>query len=42
VARWYNEVYAISEVKAITHEWYQTAKKIKDIISLIEIERPKL
>lgn len=29
VKRLFEEIYKIPQVKAITHEWYQTAKKIK-------------
>lgn len=29
VKRWFSEVYQVAEIKAITHEWYQTAKQIK-------------
>ncbi len=44
VKRWYTEVYNVPEVKAITHEWYQTAKQVMKQLQKVEVikGKPKL
>jgi glutathione S-transferase len=42
VKRWYAEVYQVPEVKAITHEWYQSAKLIMKSLQSVEIIKAKL
>lgn len=42
VKRWFEEVYQIPEVKAITHEWFQTAKQVSKMFKSVEIIKAKL
>ena len=42
VQQWFDEVYAIPEVKEITHQWYQVAKVMKRNFKEVEVATPKL
>lgn len=42
VKRWFADVYGVSEVKTITHEWYQIAKQMAEMFASIEPAKPKL
>jgi hypothetical protein len=42
IKRWYDTVYQVEEVKAITHEWYQVVKSRIPLFESVEFVKPKL
>jgi hypothetical protein len=41
VKRWFAEVEKVEEVKAVTHEWYQIAKGLREAFSNLEVVKVK-
>ena len=42
IERWFQNIYAIPEVKTITHQWYSVAQQMAKLLSQLPVKNGRL